>query len=1152
MLKPFSALFETKTCCSDSYFIISNLVQYMKKMIARPNPQMDCGFLRYLFVMKLIITLVLTASLQAIAFDGVSQKRITLDAKNSSITSVLKTIENGYDYRFVYDDQVILHDSRVDVRVKDATIDHVMQQLLGTTSLSYRKINDVLVVITGDYTSQSIQSLFKGKVVDERGQPLQGVSVAVKGSNIGAVTNAIGEFELDASQGAVLVLSYVGYDAQEIVVGSDAALDIIVLIGGDLRLDDVVVVGYGTQRKSTLTGAVAAVKSDQLENVPVASVSNALAGRLPGLVSLQQSGQPGSDGASLSIRGFGSPLVIVDGVEADFNSIDANQIESISILKDAAASIYGSRAGNGVILVTTKRGNTQRPEITVKTSYTLQSVTYFPEKQSSGQMAELSNESWLNAESTNQRPYTDDEVAKYYDGTDPRFPNTDWNKELIRTWAPQQQHNIGVRGGSESIKYYGFLGYLDQETMWTKSGGGYKRYNLQANIDASVLENLSMQLDLATAVESRNFAWRSYTGGNDVWNDLWNTSPMYPAAFPDPTKISWAEGGGTGGAHVTTNRDLSGYTDQGHQDMRATLGFRYDFKPIPGLYVKTFANYFKNYDSGKRFAKAALFYLYDYDANIYTQTGALNSPSSLEVQKNEGYMFTENYSLHYDKVINGHNLSAMALYEAIIYSSDWVRAYRDNYLSALMDQINAGSTEGMRNDGSASENGRKSAVARLKYEYRDKYLFESTLRADASSRFPSETRWGYFPSVLLGWVMSEEDFIKNNLIDELKLRASFGQSGIDNVGNYDYYSGYEITRPYVQGGPYLFGSSYYNAIGLTNLANPALTWEKMTVYNVGLDFSFLQRKIYGEANAFYRTREGIPARRLSSIPTSVGAPLPQENLNSQNNRGFDLRLGTVGRTSEFRWDVAGNVSWNRAKWDHFEEPEYAEEWQIRTRQNSGNWVDRNIGYLTDGLFTSQDEINALGYNQDGNGNANLRPGDIKILDYNGDGVINEQDMVVIGGGTLPNWMAGLNMSLSYRNFDFSALLQGATGYSTGIAAKGGSTLYFEERWTPDNNKKDGLVPRPGSFSPTNSTPSDFWLKDAGYLRLKTVSLAYTLPIRITSIANVKQVRAYISGYNLLTFNKLARYQVDPEFLANNPGGSYPQQKTVMVGINVTL
>lgn len=1110
------------------------------------------GYLKYLIIMKLIIILICTAALQAVAFNSSSQGRINLDLKSTTITSVLKKIEDKYNYRFVYDDQVGLNSAYVDVYAKNATIDYVMQQLLKTTTFSYRKINEVLVVVTGKQALDPALPI-KGKVVDENGNPLEGVSISVKGGNIGTTTNTAGEFTLNADEGAVLVISYVGYGTQEIVVGPNAALGIIVLTGDGVKMDDILVVGYGTQRKSTLTGAVAAVKADQLEKVPIASASNALAGRLPGLVSLQQSGQPGSDRAYLSIRGFGNPLVIVDGVEADFNSIDANQIESISILKDASASIYGSRAGNGVILVTTKRGNTQKPEIGVKTSYTLQSVTFFPKKQSSGQMAQLANEAWLNSASTTTRPYTDEEVAKYYDGTDPRFPNTDWNKELIRNWAPQKQHNISIRGGSERIKYYGFLGYLDQETMWKKSGGGYKRYNLQSNIDAKILDNLSMQLDMATAIEQRDFAWRYYSGGSDVWNDLWNTSPMFPASFPDPDKISWAEGGGTGGAHVTTNRDLSGYADEGHQDIRATLSFKYDFRPIPGLSLKTFANYYKTYDSRKRFGKAAIFYLYDYDANIYTQKGSMNNPSNLEVQKSEGYMLTENYSLNYDKKIGNHNVSAMALYETIVYSSDWVRAYRERYLSNLIDQLSAGSTDGMRNDGSASENGRKSAVGRLRYDYMSKYLFEGTFRADASSRFPKETRWGYFPSVLVGWAISKENFLANvNSIDELKLRASYGQSGIDNVGNYDYYSGYGITIPYIQGGPYLFGSTYYNALGLTNLANPALTWEKMTISNLGLDFSFLKRKIYGEANVFYRKREGIPATRLSSIPTSFGAPLPKENLNSQNNRGFDLMLGTAGKSADFRWDISGNISWNRAKWDHYEEPEYTEEWQIRTNKNSGNWTDRSIGYLTDGLFTSQEEINNLGYNQDGNDNKNLRPGDVKIIDYNKDGKINQEDMVVIGKGNVPNWMAGLNMNVAYRNFDLSALLQGAFGYSTGIAAKGGSTLYFEERWTPENNRKDGIVPRPGSFSPTNGYASDFWLKDAGYLRLKTISLGYQLPAIITSRINVKMVKAYIAAFNILTFNKLAKYQVDPEFVANNPGGSYPQQKTITVGLNISL
>lgn len=1127
-------------------------MQYMKKYNCQTRWLTD--YLKYLLVMKLIIILLFAFSFQSFAISGFSQRVLSIEVKNATIVSVLKNIETRSNYRFVYDDKVLTNSTKVDLNVKDATIDNVMMQLLKHTPFSYRKVNNVLIVLTETRVISTTPPV-KGKVIDGNGNPLEGASISVKGSNVGTTTNAAGEFTIEAEEGAVLVVSYVGFSVKEITVGAGGKVNTIVLSGDSLSLEDLVVVGYGTQKKSTLTGAVAAVKSDQLEKVPVASASNALAGRLPGLVSIQQSGQPGSDQAYLSIRGFGSPLVIVDGIEADFNSIDANQIESISILKDASASIYGSRAGNGVVLVTTKRGVVQRPEITFKSSYTLQSVTFFPRKQSSGQMAQLAVEAWKNSESKELRPYTDEEIAKYYAGTDPAYPNTDWNKELIRNWAPQQQHNISIRGGSDKIKYYGFFGYLDQETMWKKSGGGYRRYNIQSNIDAKILDNLSMQLDLSTAIENRQFAWRYYSSssGSTVWNDLWNTSPMYPASFPDPDKVSWADGGGTGGAHVTTNRDISGYTNEKYQDMKATLGFRYDVKQVPGLYIKTFANYFKIYSGSKRFGKAVKFYLYDPASQQYTYKGALNNPSNLQVQKNESYALTENYSLNYDRRFGEHTVNAMALYEAIDYEADWVRAYRDKYLSNIMDEINTGSADGMQNDGNSSENGRKSFVGRLRYDYANKYLLEGTLRADASSRFPEGRRWGYFPSVLAGWVISKESFMQNAAsVDELKLRLSYGKSGRDEVGDYDYYSRYQLTRPYIQGGPYLFGTSYFDAIGLTSLANFSLTWENMSIYNAGLDFSLWKRKLYGETNVFYRLREGIPGRRAASIPSSFGATLPRENLYSKTDRGFDLMLGTYGRSGDVKWDVSGNISWNRAKWKYYDDPEFTEEWEIRTKKLTGNWDDRAIGFLTDGLFTSQEEIKNLGYIQDGNDNSKLRPGDIKIIDFNGDSVINDKDMVEIGKGSVPHWMAGLNMNVAYKNFDISALLQGAFGNSVGIAAKGGSEIYFKERWTPENNSRDALVPRPGSFSPTNGKPSDFWLKPGGYLRLKALSLGYNMPSNILERVNIKAIRAYVAAYNLLTFSKLTKYDVDPEFISNNPGSSYPQQRTITFGLNLTL
>ena len=338
------------------------------------------------------------------------------------------------------------------------------------------------------------------------------------------------------------------------------------------------------------------------------------------------------------------------------------------------------------------------------------------------------------------------------------------------------------------------------------------------------------------------------------------------------------------------------------------------------------------------------------------------------------------------------------------------------------------------------------------------------------------------------------------------------------------------------------------------LANPLLTWEKIKIYNVGLDVSFFQRKLYSELDFFYRERSGIPATRIGSLPSTFGADLPPENLNSLSNRGFEFMLGTNGSSGDFRWDINGNVSWTRAKWIHYEEPEYTDPDQIRINQRSGNWTDRTFGYLSDGLFTSMEEIEALEFDQDKQNNASLRPGDIRYIDVNKDGELDWRDQVEIGRGTTPNWMYGLSINLLYKNMDFSSLFQGAAGYHNYIRATLGAVpfdIYYKERWTQENNNPNALIPRVGG-SGMNTSTSDHWIKNAGYLRLKTLSIGYNFPLKMISNLKLSKLRIYVAGTNLLTFDKLKKYGTDPEAPSGFTGAYYPQQKTISVGTNISF
>ncbi|MBE0654267.1 MAG: TonB-dependent receptor, partial [Bacteroidales bacterium] len=976
-----------------------------------------------------------------------------------------------------------------------------------------------------------------GQVLDAQGNPLPGANISIKGENVGAITNLEGEYSIQVSgSDAILVFSFVGYLTQEIQVGNQREINVSFLEDA-LGLEEVVVVGYGAKKRASITGSVATVSSEKLTVAPVASTTNALAGRLPGLITKQQSGLPGSDNATLSIRGFGAPLVIVDGVESSFNNIDANEIESISVLKDAAAAIYGSRAGDGVILVTTKRGKADKPTITINSNMTFQSPTNMPILASSGQMAELHREAHTNSgqPEENQR-FTQEEVDLFYAGTNPDYPNTDWLDVVARNAAPQQQHNLSVRGGSDKISYYGFLGFLDQQSMFKNNGGEYQRYNLRSNIDAKITDNLSALIDISSIWEDRDFPWRSDEGDNSVWQEYWTTEPFFHPTLPDG-RLAYGGAGGAIGIHYMTNSELSGYKRTQSQNLKGSLGLNYDFNLVQGLSAKAFVNLNQDNYFYKAFSRLANSYTYNYSNETYSQNTSQNQPQLVH-QDNKSRIMTGQFSFNYDRTFgDDHEFAALALYEVIDYYSDWIRAQRVGYKTAAIDYLFAGGVASQSADGRASEMGRQSLIGRVNYAYKSKYLVEATIRMDESAKFSEEERRGVFPSVSLGWRVSEEGFIRNNLpvLENLKLRASYSQTGKDEVGNFQYLSGYQY------GDLYMLGSAASQGLIATGLANPFLTWETMTIYNGGLDFSLSNRKLYGEFDVFYRDREGIPGRRTQSLPGTFGATLPVENLNAINTRGFELLLGHVGRVNDFNWNINGNISWSRSRWSYYDEPaEWDDADQERLNKRTGEWTDRLFGYVSEGIFTSQEEIDALDYVYDETiGNAALKPGDIRYKDSNGDGLLNWKDQEEIGNGVFPHWIGGLNLDLAYKNFDLTAFFQGAFGFYQRAVLKWGnnySELMYNERWTPENNNKDGLIPRLGGAN-SNNWNSDFYNKKSDYLRLKTISLGYNVPGQVLQKVNIQNLRLYVAATNLFTISEMNKYALDPE-APSGRGGYY--------------
>ena len=1075
--------------------------------------------------------------------------------KNRPVREVIKEIEKVGDYRFFYNDELSDLNKIISIDVKNGDIKDIMELIARQAAVSYvLKANHQVVLSLATVNQQKDVVKITGKVIDDQGEGVIGANVMEKGTTNGTITNMDGEFSLEVPNKATLQISYIGFNTQEIPVNGQKSFTIR-MTEDTQSLDEVVVVGYGTQKKLNVTGAVATLKNEELVKSPVASTTNALVGRLPGLIAKQKSGQPGFDAADINIRSFGSALVIVDGVEQSFNNIDANEIESVSILKDASAAIYGARAGNGVILVTTKRGQSGKPNISFNGTLTSQSYTNFPEPVNAGQYATLFREAQINSGiPENQTKFSEEDIAKYFAGNDPQYPSTNWYDEIMKKSALQQQYNLTIRGGTDVVKYYTFLGYLSQDGMFKGGNTGYRRFNVRSNLDVNLTSDLTFSLDLSAIKDDVRQSNRP-ASEEWFWMDFFDSTPTSHASFPDPTKVPHI-GPGPFNAIINTHEDLGGYDKTYKNTLNGAFTVNYKVHPVPGLSAKLKLNYQQVSYDRKNWTKQNDIWDYDYATDTYTLYGK-SMPTSLKQEFHKNQVITGQFSLNYDRVINkDHAINGLALVEIIDYNNGNFSAYRENYVTSAIDQLFAGGTINQQANGSASVSGRASFVARANYAYQGKYLLEATARYDGSPNFPKDKRWGFFPSLSAGWRMSEEAFIKNNLtwIDNLKLRAGVSQTGFDSVGAFQYLTGYKFEGYNVLGGKEVPG------LTTTGIANTNISWETMTLYNVGLDLSVLNNKLYSEIDVFYRKRDDMLGTRVVSLPNTFGATLPSENINSQSTRGFEVLIGHRGNFGEFSYDISGNVSWSRSKWIHYDEPDYTDPDDIRLKKKSGQWIDVYNAYKSDGLFTSQEEIDNLGYDMDGMGNTSLRPGDIKILDLNNDGEVDWRDASTIGSGGTPHIIYGINLNMKYKGFDLSVFAQGAADYyvqlqSGNINIDGVRTPFkviWNERWTPENNDRNAIIPRQKIGQTTNNWNSDYWYKNASYLRLKNLTLGYTFDKGLIRNLRMENLRLFVVGTNLFAINPLRKYGLDPETPDATRGWSYPVTKSVSLGLNVTF
>lgn len=1011
----------------------------------------------------------------------------------------------------------------------------------------------------------------EGTVRDNAGI-LIGVSVKEQGTKNAVVTNGDGKFKITLTgAGKALQFTYIGYVQQTITIGDRTRIDVKMETDNN-DLNEVVVLGYGKQKKITTTGSVSTISGTAIRQNPSASLQNALVGRLPGYFAQQRSGRPGADGAEFFIRGISSynggsntPLIIVDDIEysADqFSLLDANEIEDISILKDASTTaVYGVRGANGVVVVTTRRGKIGKPKISIRNEMSFMKPTLLPKYLDSYETALLYNQAQINdnlnalTPNPNFKPrFTDRDLQLYKDGTDPYgHPNNDWAKILFKDFSTQNKGNFDVTGGTEKVKYFVSGGYLVQDGILknysddngVNSNFYYNRYNYRSNLDIKATETLDLRLDLYGNIAiTNNNNMTSPFGYNDIFYDYVSFAALAPWAYP-----IYNPDGSYG--YSTWQRDENpnynqnnivgrianyGYNRyfENNMNLNATANQKLDFL-TKGLSLKGVLAYVSNYGYNRSMTRDQFpSFIYDPVNNTYTP----RDPNVFRVRRfilgyNPGSTIrTLNTQLHlnYDRTFNKHHVYGLALYtRSTVLKAENILEY--NFIP----------------------NNFRGYSGRLGYDYDDRYLIQLNAGYNGSNRFVGKKKYGLFTAVSAGWNISSEQFFKDNIqfINFLKIRGSYGLVGNDKLGNdYRYY----YLQNYNSSGGANFGSGSNNFPGFAEgtLGNDNVTWEKEKKLDLALEFGLFKNKLSGSVDVFKNERYDILTPR-GTVSAVAGFPgLPPSNIGRVRNQGGEIELSYRGDIGQFNYSVRVNYSYAKNKILFRDEPNQPFDYQRAT----GKSINTPLLYTWIGFYTSKEDI----------ANSPVpvvtpRVGDLKYADINGDGKVNDFDKAYIGLPNLPNSNYGLDLSFNYKNFGLSLLFQAATNFQVAGVAEAIQafssklTSVHQNSWTPElgNNAQYPLLSFTAGLSSPGAYPSTFWNVSGNYLRLKNAEFSYTLPQKLLDKIKIQTIRAYVNGYNLLTFSNLSkRYQFDPEANTGRDRIQYPPQKMINFGLNVTF
>lgn len=1024
-----------------------------------------------------------------------------------------------------------------------------------TTEFSVKNNNEKISVI-----SEQLKTV-TGVVKDKSMEPLPGVTVVLKGATQGTITNIDGEFKMtNVPENAILEISFIGMKSQEIVVGNKTSFN-IVMEDETIGLDEVVAIGYTTRKKGEITGSVSTINSSTLERSSNQNLEKSLAGKVPGLIVSDRGGYPGSDASTILIRGKStlnnnSPLILIDGIAAgDFSYLAPQDIESLTILKDGAAAIYGARAANGVILITTKRGKSGVPKINISSSYNLSSFSATPKLMNSAQFATFSNE--IAGRKGTVLPYTTDQIAKYDANNDPNYPNTNWADLTFANYSPESRTSLSVSGGTDKMSYFVSGDYLDQVGMYKSGDLNFKQYQVRSNLDINIFENFKIGVDLSGRFGNRN---EPGVDASYIYKSIFVNLPTQVGIYPNGL-VAW--GGENGMNPSIMSSDASGFLKQYDNDLRAKFSFDWDLNKLTqGLKVKGFAGLRNMSYDQKSWYTPWTVYSYQAGTDPYVSQAGYSQRGNLPILRETFWKYNElmlNATVYYDRSLGDHTIRGFVGLEQTTSNQRTFWAERKDFPSADHAELFAGSDNGQGSYGTSNEWGRVNYFGALTYDYKKKYFVDLTLRRDGSSNFGSGKQFGTFPGAAVSWSIADESFMdwSNSWLNSFKVRASWAIMGNDQIAGFQFLTRYNYggLTDVAQPNYYLFGTTgtRYNGYSPANVPNSNITWETADMKNIGINFSMFENKLSGDANYFFQKRTEILITRNASIPDAAGIKLPAENLGKVNNYGWEFQLDWKDKIGSISYNIGVNFTDVKNKIVYMDEAANVPEW----RKQEGHPIDSYIVYPTAGIFADQTQIEATVVKKTG-----TVEGEPIYLDTDGNGKIDANDRIRSYTSNVPEMQFGIYGGLDYKGFNLNFLFQGQ--------AKAKMLVYFEsqgarpeflftERWTPEN--RNAYYPRPfqtgDTYSGNLNTADDFqgadlWLRDASFVRLKELELGYTFTKKQIRFGDLK---IYLRGTNLLTmFSEVYKMGLDPEAAGyfDFRNSTYPSLKTYNIGFNLSF